>query len=113
AGRPVRWSETRSENMVSMTHGRAQRNTITIGGKKDGTVLAFRLEVVQDVGAYPRTLYLPTLTETMAPGVYRFPMVETPSRAVVTNTPPIAASRGARRPDRAAAVERAIDRSAP
>ena len=109
AGRPVRWSETRSENMVSMTHGRAQRNTITIGGKKDGTVLAFRLEVVQDVGAYPRTLYLPTLTEMMAPGVYRFPRVETASRAVVTNTTPIGAYRGAGRPEATAAVERAID----
>ncbi|EHR61277.1 xanthine dehydrogenase family protein molybdopterin-binding subunit [Saccharomonospora cyanea] len=109
AGRPVRWSESRSENLTSMTHGRAQRNTVTIGGRRDGTVLAFRLEVVQDAGAYPRTLYLPTLTEMMAPGVYRFPKVETVSRAVVTNTTPIAAYRGAGRPEATAAVERAMD----
>ena len=44
-GRPVRWSETRSENMVGMTHGRAQVQTVTIGGSRDGTVLAYRLEV--------------------------------------------------------------------
>ncbi|CAM3017716.1 xanthine dehydrogenase family protein molybdopterin-binding subunit [Saccharomonospora xinjiangensis] len=109
AGRPVRWVESRSENLTAMTHGRAQRNTITIGGRRDGTVLAFRLDVVQDAGAYPRTLYLPTLTELMAAGVYAFPRVETRSRAVVTNTTPIAAYRGAGRPEATAAVERAID----
>ncbi|WP_431906107.1 xanthine dehydrogenase family protein molybdopterin-binding subunit [Amycolatopsis thermoflava] len=109
SGRPVRWVETRSENLVSMTHGRAQQNTVTIGGRRDGTVLAFRLEVVQDAGAYPRTMFLPTLTELMGTGVYHFPKVETSSRAVVTNTTPIAAYRGAGRPEATAAVERAMD----
>ncbi|MFJ1759959.1 xanthine dehydrogenase family protein molybdopterin-binding subunit [Amycolatopsis sp. NPDC088138] len=108
-GRAVRWIETRSENLTSMTHGRAQQNTVTIGGKRDGTVLAYRLDVVQDAGAYPRTLFLPTLTELMAVGVYRFPVVETRSRAVVTNTTPIAAYRGAGRPEATAALERAMD----
>jgi len=109
AGRPVRWVETRSENLVSMTHGRAQQNTVTVGGRRDGTVLAFRLEVVQDAGAYPRTMFLPTFTQLMGTGVYRFPKVETSSRAVVTNTTPIAAYRGAGRPEATAAIERAMD----
>ncbi|MEV5297575.1 xanthine dehydrogenase family protein molybdopterin-binding subunit [Amycolatopsis methanolica] len=109
SGRPVRWVETRSENLVSMTHGRAQQNRVTIGGRRDGTVLAFRLEVVQDAGAYPRTMFLPTLTELMGTGVYHFPKVETSSRAVVTNTTPIAAYRGAGRPEATAAIERAMD----
>ncbi|GLY37431.1 carbon-monoxide dehydrogenase large subunit [Amycolatopsis sp. NBRC 101858] len=111
-GRPVRWVESRSENLTSMTHGRAQQNTVTVGGKRDGTVLAYRLDVIQDAGAYPRTLFLPTLTELMAVGVYRFPKVETRSRAVVTNTTPIAAYRGAGRPEATAALERAMDRFA-
>ncbi|WP_134661782.1 MULTISPECIES: xanthine dehydrogenase family protein molybdopterin-binding subunit [Amycolatopsis] len=109
AGRAVRWAESRSENLTSMTHGRAQRNTVTIGGKRDGTVLAYRLDVLQDTGAYPRALFLPALTEMMAPGVYRFPVVQTRSRGVVTTTTPIAAYRGAGRPEATAAVERAID----
>jgi aerobic carbon-monoxide dehydrogenase large subunit len=109
SGRPVRWAETRSENLVSMTHGRAQENTVTVGGRRDGTVEVFRLEVVQDAGAYPRGLFLPTLTELMATGVYHFPKVETISRAVVTNTTPIAAYRGAGRPEATAAIERAMD----
>ncbi|MGW3966612.1 xanthine dehydrogenase family protein molybdopterin-binding subunit [Amycolatopsis sp. NPDC005003] len=111
-GRGVRWVESRSENLTAMTHGRAQRNTVTIGGKRDGTVLAYRLDVVQDAGAYPRMLLLPTLTELMAIGVYRFPKVETRSRAVVTTTTPIGAYRGAGRPEATAAVERAMDRFA-
>ena len=51
-GRPVTWVETRSENMLAMTHGRAQLQTVTIGGDRDGTVQAYRLHVLQDCGAY-------------------------------------------------------------
>ncbi|WP_027946703.1 xanthine dehydrogenase family protein molybdopterin-binding subunit [Amycolatopsis taiwanensis] len=109
SGRAIRWAETRSENLVAMTHGRAQQNTITIGGRRDGTVEAFRLDVIQDAGAYPRALFLPTLTELMGTGVYHFPKVEAASRAVVTNTTPIGAYRGAGRPEASAAIERAID----
>ncbi|WAL63196.1 xanthine dehydrogenase family protein molybdopterin-binding subunit [Amycolatopsis cynarae] len=108
-GRPVRWAETRSENLTSMTHGRAQQNTITLGGRRDGTIEVVRLEVVQDAGAYPRATFLPTLTELMASGVYHFPKVEAASRAVVTTTTPIAAYRGAGRPEATAAIERGID----
>ncbi|HVV22048.1 MAG TPA: xanthine dehydrogenase family protein molybdopterin-binding subunit, partial [Pseudonocardiaceae bacterium] len=108
-GRPVRWFESRSENLTAMTHGRAQRQVITIGGRRDGTVEAFRLDVQQDVGAYSRAAFLPTLTELMASGVYHFPKIETRSTAVLTNTTPIAAYRGAGRPEATAAVERAMD----
>ena len=62
-GRPARWTETRYENLVAMTHGRAQQQTVTIGGSRDGTVQAYRLEIVQDVGAYPGIgAALPSLT---------------------------------------------------
>jgi carbon-monoxide dehydrogenase large subunit len=108
-GRSVTWTETRSENLTSMTHGRAQRQTFTIGGRRDGTVLAFRLEIVQDSGAYPRASFLPTLTELMSSGVYHIPVVEAASTCVVTNTTPIAAYRGAGRPEATAAIERAMD----
>ena len=53
-GHPVRWTETRFENLVAMTHGRAQEHTVTIGGRRDGTVLAYRLEVLQDAGRLPQ-----------------------------------------------------------
>src|SRR3712207_8220015 len=38
----------------SMLQGRGQRQTITIGGTRDGRVLAYRLEILADAGAYPR-----------------------------------------------------------
>jgi len=65
-GRPARWTETRNENLIGMTHGRAQIQTVTIGGRRDGTVEAYRLEIVQDAGAYPRFgAFLPALTIMM------------------------------------------------
>ena len=109
-GRAVRWVETRSENLTGMTHGRAQRHTVKIGGNRDGRVLAYRLEVVQDTGAYPRMSgFLPTLTSLMAVGPYDIAHVETAGRVVVTNTTPISAYRGAGRPEATAAIERAMD----
>ncbi len=109
-GRPARWAETRNENMLAMTHGRAQRQTITIGGSRDGTVTAYRLEILQDAGAYPRFgAFLPALTILMAPGPYAIGRAEAVARTVVTNTTPVGAYRGAGRPEATAAVERAMD----
>ncbi len=109
-GRAVRWVETRSENLVGMTHGRAQRQHIKIGGNRDGRILAYRNEVIQDTGAYPRMSgFLPFLTGLMASGPYDIAHVETANRVVVTNTTPVAAYRGAGRPEATAAVERAVD----
>jgi len=109
-GRPVRWVETRSENLTGMVHGRAQDQTITIGGSRDGTVTAYSLQIHQDAGAYPRTgAVLPMLTMMMAPGVYSIENVHAQARSVVTNTTSVAAYRGAGRPEATAAIERAMD----
>jgi carbon-monoxide dehydrogenase large subunit len=109
-GRPVRWTETRSENMLAMTHGRAQVQTVSIGGSRDGVITAYRLDVLQDCGAYARIgALLPSLTALMAPAVYALDRVEVSARSVVTNTTPIGAYRGAGRPEATAAIERAID----
>jgi carbon-monoxide dehydrogenase large subunit len=109
-GRPARWTESRNENLIGMTHGRAQRQTVTIGGSRDGTVAAYRLEILQDAGAYPKIgAFLPFLTILMAPGPYAIPRAEAVGTSVVTNTTPVGAYRGAGRPEATAAVERAID----
>jgi aerobic carbon-monoxide dehydrogenase large subunit len=109
-GRPVRWVETRNENLLAMTQGRAQRHHIKIGGSRDGHIKAYRLDVIQDTGAYPRMSgFLPMLTNLMAPGVYDIPAVQADYKVVVTNTAPIAAYRGAGRPEAAATIERAVD----
>ena len=109
-GRPVRWVETRNENLLGMVHGRAQRHTITIGGRRDGRILAYHLDIVQDSGAYPRgATFLPGLTQLMASGVYDLPYCGAAFRSVLTTTMPIGAYRGAGRPEATAAIERAVD----
>ncbi len=109
-GRPLRWVETRNENLLGMVHGRAQRHTVRIGGTRDGRILAYHLDIVQDCGAYPRFgLFLPNLTQLMASGVYDLPYCGSSFQVVATNTTPISAYRGAGRPEATAAIERAVD----
>jgi len=109
-GRALRWAETRSENMLAMTHGRAQRQVVKIGGTREGRILAYRLDLVQDTGAYSRMGgFLPFLTCLMAAGPYDIGHVETAYQVVVTNATPISAYRGAGRPEATAAIERAVD----
>lgn len=109
-GRPVTWVETRTENLTVMPHGRAQVQTVTLGGTADGRLLAYRLDVLQDAGGYPR-LALETTegTTLMAPGVYSIARVETLARTVLTTTTPVGAFRGAGRPEATAAIERMVD----
>src|SRR5436305_3272604 len=109
-GRALRWAETRSENLVAMSQGRAQLQRIKVGGSRDGRILAYRIDVIQDAGAYQRIGgLLPFLTCLMAPGVYDIPDVQAGFRQAVTNMTPIAAYRGAGRPEATAAIERAVD----
>lgn len=109
SGLAVRWAESRSENLLAMTQGRAQLNRVKIGGRRDGTITAYRLDVLQDAGAYPRTSTLTPVTCRMAPGVYDLPHVESGFRIVATSTTPVNKYRGAGRPEATAAIERAID----
>ncbi len=109
-GRPARWTETRSENMVAMHHARASILDVELGGSRDGLVEAYRLRILADAGAYPGVgAILPHFTSLMASGVYRIPRIEFDAAAVVTNTTPTGAFRGAGRPEATQAIERAID----
>lgn len=108
-GRPVRWKETRSESMLSLTHGRAQVQTVELGAKRDGTLVGLRADILADMGAYPIGAFVPGTTQEMLSGVYRIPRIESSGRSVVTNTTPVAPYRGAGRPEATALVERAMD----
>lgn len=109
-GRPMRWTETRTENMLGMGHGRAQLQTVTIGGTRDGRITAYSLDVLQDSGAYPHFgAVLPFMTQLMATGTYDIARVAVRTKSVVTNTAPVVAYRGAGRPEATAAIERAVD----
>jgi carbon-monoxide dehydrogenase large subunit len=109
-GRPVRWTETRSEHMVSMHHGRAQEIDFELGGSRDGKLQALRIKILQDSGAYPGIgAFLAVLTQMMASGVYDIPKIEVDITAVVTNSTPTGPVRGAGRPEASQMIERAID----
>ncbi|MBV8693742.1 MAG: xanthine dehydrogenase family protein molybdopterin-binding subunit, partial [Actinobacteria bacterium] len=109
-GRPVRWVETRSESMVGLGHGRGQIQDAELGGTRDGKVLAYRLTVIQDSGAYGWFGgVLPFMTRTMLSGVYDIPKAEFNSQSVMTNTTPTVAYRGAGRPEATAAIERMME----
>ncbi len=108
--RPMRWFETRSENMVGMGHGRGQVNIAELGGRRDGTLEAYRLTVLQEAGAYPSTgAVLPFMTRAMAQGVYDIDRVECVTQSVVTNATSTEAYRGAGRPEATQAIERMVD----
>jgi len=110
---PVKWTETRSENMVAMNHGRGQVQYVDMAFTRDGKIQAVRARVICDAGAYPAIgAFLPFLTRMMGQGVYEIPKVEVTARSVATNTTPTGAYRGAGRPEAAAFLERIIDMAA-
>ena len=107
---PVRWTESRTENMLSMGHGRGQRQRTKMGGTRDGRITAYQLDLLQDAGAYAKAgAVLPFMTRMMAGGVYDIASVQFESHSVITNTTPTVAYRGAGRPEATAAIERTLD----
>jgi aerobic carbon-monoxide dehydrogenase large subunit len=113
AGRPVRWTESRSENMIAMVHGRGQIQHARLGGTRDGRITAYQLDVVQDAGAYPVLgARLPAMTMLMTTGAYDIANAGFSGVSVVTNTVSTTAYRGAGRPEAAVAIERMVDRFA-
>ena len=109
-GRPVRWLETRHENLLAMTHGRGQVHDVELGATRDGRITGLRVRGWSDVGAYPtRGMFISLVTRMMASGVYDVPKIDFGVVPVATNTTPTGPYRGAGRPEAAALVERAVD----
>jgi carbon-monoxide dehydrogenase large subunit len=113
-GRPVKWIESRSEDLLSLPHGRAQVQYVELGLTADGTFVGLRTRVAGDAGAYGGMggMFADGPTRSMAQGVYRIPKVGHDGVAVVTNTTPVGAYRGAGRPEAAAMIERIVDMAA-
>jgi aerobic carbon-monoxide dehydrogenase large subunit len=109
-GKPIRWTETRSENMVALMPGRAMVLDFELGATREGVIEALKLHILADAGAYPGLgAFLPNLTAMMSSGVYKIPKIEVEIRAVVTNTTPVSSVRGAGRPEATQMLERAVD----
>ncbi len=113
-GRPVKWVETRSENMVALSHGRGQVQYVELGLKRDGTFVGMRCRMIGDAGGYGGFGGILVLgqTKVMAQGVYHIPEIAFDVAVVATNTTPMGAYRGAGRPEAAAFIERIVDMAA-
>ena len=113
-GRPVKWVSTRIEGFLADAHGRNNIIDGRLALDRDGTFLAMRLDWVNDMGAYLSTGAMGHIrnTTTCMTGVYRIPALYATYRVPLTNTTPVAAYRGAGRPDIAYAVERLVDAAA-
>jgi aerobic carbon-monoxide dehydrogenase large subunit len=111
--RPVVWQATRSEDMVALSHSRAQIQYVELGCRRDGTFTGLRVHLVGDGGAYPGLgAFLPAGTRRMSNGIYRFSGIQFDIVVAATNTTPTGAYRGAGRPEATALLERAVDHAA-
>ena len=109
-GKPVKWTETRSEDMVSLVHGRDFVMTAKLGITKDGKITGLEGDVTASAGAYPIIgAILPMLTQMMSVGVYAIDKVKFVTRTVMTNNTSIGAYRGAGRPEATQLIERVLD----
>ena len=112
-GRPVKWTDERSESFLSDHAGRDHQRVAELALDKDGCFLAVRLSGTGNAGAY---IYPPMPATTNAVknliDVYATPAMEVNSQVVFTNTTPVAAYRGAGRPEGNYYMERLIDTAA-
>jgi aerobic carbon-monoxide dehydrogenase large subunit len=113
-GRPVKWIETRSENMTTTHHGRDQVDYARIGAKRDGTLTGFHAKIIQDLGAFHliEGPVIPALGAFVMSGCYRFPALQTDIAGVFTNKFATDAIRGAGRPEATHMIEVMMDQLA-
>jgi aerobic carbon-monoxide dehydrogenase large subunit len=110
-GKPVKWTETRSESLVSGHHGRDQIQEVTIAAKRDGSITALKLDITADMGAYFGlfTPAIPVFGAFIGPAIYKIPSYMFVCTDVFTNKTPTDAYRGAGRPEVTFAVERIVE----
>jgi carbon-monoxide dehydrogenase large subunit len=110
-GKPVKWTETRSEDMVASHHGRDQIQDIEIAATKDGKMLGLKVTLLADMGAYLQVITpgVPLLGMFMYPGIYKMDAYDFTCTGVFTNKTPTDAYRGAGRPESTYAIERIVD----
>jgi carbon-monoxide dehydrogenase large subunit len=111
-GRPVRWVPDRSEIFLSGPHARDHDADVEGAFDTDGHLLALRVHVFANLGAYPTLFGIPIATTTghrVADGPYRVPATNVKVDCVLTNTAPTAPYRGAGRPEVVHRLERLMD----
>jgi carbon-monoxide dehydrogenase large subunit len=110
-GKPVKYTETRSESLLSGHHGRDQWQKLTLAATKDGRVTGFKVELLANLGAYVALVGggVPVLGAFMFNSIYKFPAYHFACQTVLTNTTWTDAYRGAGRPEATFGIERMMD----
>ncbi len=110
-GKPVKYTETRSESLLSGHHGRDQWQRLTLAATKDGTVTGLKVDLLADLGAYVSLVGggVPVLGAFMFNAIYKIPAYHWQVQTVLTNKTWTDAYRGAGRPEATYAIERLMD----
>ncbi|WP_020666696.1 xanthine dehydrogenase family protein molybdopterin-binding subunit [Amycolatopsis nigrescens] len=110
-GKPVKWTESRTETMLAAHHGRDQIQDITITSTRDGKVTGLKVELLADMGAYLGLVGpgVPILGAFMFNAIYKIPAYHFACTNVFTNTTLTDAYRGAGRPEATFGIERMMD----
>lgn len=110
-GRPLKWTEGRSESMVATIHGRGLVLAGELAASQEGRLLALRASVVGDAGAYLHfnTAMPPIRAFQLLSGCYQIPAVTVTVQAAFTNKVPTGPYRGAGRPEGIYLIEKLMD----
>ncbi|MEU4697022.1 xanthine dehydrogenase family protein molybdopterin-binding subunit [Nonomuraea dietziae] len=110
-GKPVKWTESRSEGNLTVHHGRDQVQHIALAAEADGRVRGVKVELLADMGAYLMlvTPGVPLLGAFMFNGIYKMDAYSFDCTGVFTTKMPTDAYRGAGRPEATYAIERVMD----
>jgi carbon-monoxide dehydrogenase large subunit len=108
---PVRWTESRTEHLISSNHGRGSKASVKIFANRDGTVVGLKADVITDAGAYFTGLnaFAPGFIGLQVTGPYAIRNAHVRARSVYTNKVPLGPYRGAGRPEAAFFIERMMD----
>ena len=113
--RPVKWVAERTESFLSDCHGRDHVTHAELAVKADGSITGLKVETIANIGAYASVFATVTPTYLYAPlvlGLYNIPTAYCNVKAVLTNTAPVDAYRGAGRPEATYMIERLMDKAA-
>lgn len=111
SGSPVKWVETRTENLQATSHGRGHIFDIEVAAKRDGTLLGLKVTNLSDNGAYIGVFgaLQSALAMFLAPGCYKWKAFDGRTVGILSNKMSTDPYRGAGRPEAAHLVERAVD----
>ena len=110
-GKPVKWTESRTEGNLTVHHGRDQWQRIRIAADPDGRIRGLSVDLLADMGAYLMlvTPGVPLLGAFMFPAIYKMDAYSLKCTGVFTTKMPTDAYRGAGRPEATFAIERIVD----